>query len=118
MYETEDGKTTSKSSRLIKVTNLVMNIMSTRSICFTGWRRELEQREHPLPSDGHDQEGHSRAQVILNKFLLDDKDQDGIPAIFCAFYEGSNCENYRKNSTNNSRSNSTAATTPRKYYNR
>ena len=87
-------------------------------MCVKGRRRELEQREHPLPSDGHDQEGHSRAQVILNKFLLDDKDQDGIPAIFCAFYEGSNCENYRKNSTNNSRSNSTAATTPRKYYNR
>ena len=32
MYETEDGKTTSKSSRLIKVTNLVMIIMSTRSM--------------------------------------------------------------------------------------
>ena len=75
MYETEDGKTTSKSSRLIKVTNLVI-IMSTRSICLTGRRRELEQREHPLPSDGHDQEGHSRAQVILTKLIVSDKDQN------------------------------------------
>ena len=74
MYETEDGKTTSKSSRLIKVTNLVM-IMSTRSMCVKGRRRELEQREHPLPSDGHDQKGHSCAQVILTKFIVGDKAQ-------------------------------------------
>ena len=47
--------------------DLVMIIMSTRSICLTGRRRELEQREHPVPSDGHDQEGHSCSQVVLTK---------------------------------------------------
>ena len=30
---------------------------------FEGWRGEFEQREHPIPSDGHDQERHSGAQV-------------------------------------------------------
>ena len=30
---------------------------------FEGWGGEFEQREHPIPSDGHDQERHSGAQV-------------------------------------------------------